>query len=298
MARKTKVRRDSRESGANYELGTERLKAWATLVTAFGSLGGLGGLAVYLGLFTPGEADKVTPPPVTTNSSAPAPAGPAPPGPQPPVNPAAVNPGGANATVQVQSTVSAPTGRSNVKCEGTVAYCRQLLAAQLNVEHPQQNTGATGSPASPRPSPVPPEPQPVPPEPPPTPPVDSDPPPSPPPACVSGPFMIFFDWDRDEITPQAEAILDNAASSYQSCGQAQVMIAGHTDRSGPDRYNIGLSQRRTENARSYLAGRGIPDGVMSTEAFGESRPLVETPDGLDEPQNRRVEITFGPGTAW
>jgi OOP family OmpA-OmpF porin len=118
------------------------------------------------------------------------------------------------------------------------------------------------------------------------------------PACVAGPFMVFFDWDRDEITPQASAILDNAASAYTTCGQAQVMIAGHADRSGSDQYNVGLSQRRAANVRSYLAGRGIPDGVMTTEAFGESRPLVETADGVREPQNRRVEINFGPGSGW
>jgi outer membrane protein OmpA-like peptidoglycan-associated protein/opacity protein-like surface antigen len=143
----------------------------------------------------------------------------------------------------------------------------------------------------PEPEPVP-EPVPVPP-----PPVEPTPPPPPPP-CVAGPFMVFFDWDRDEITPQASAILDNAASAYQTCGQAQVMIAGHADKSGSDQYNVGLSQRRAANVRSYLAGRGIPDGVMTTEAFGESRPLVETADGVREPQNRRVEITYGPGSGW
>ena len=42
-----------------------------------------------------------------------------------------------------------------------------------------------------------------------------------------------------------------------------------------------------------MATKGVPDGVMSTEAFGESRPLVDTADGVREPQNRRVEITFG-----
>jgi OOP family OmpA-OmpF porin len=141
---------------------------------------------------------------------------------------------------------------------------------------------------------------PVPPPPPPPVPVPTPAPvpPPPPPACVAGPFMVFFDWDKDEITPQASAILDNAASAYQTCGQAQVMLAGHADRSGSDQYNVGLSQRRSANVRSYLAGRGIPDGVMTTEAFGESRPLVETADGVREPQNRRVEITYGPGSGW
>jgi outer membrane protein OmpA-like peptidoglycan-associated protein len=113
-----------------------------------------------------------------------------------------------------------------------------------------------------------------------------------------GPFIVFFDWDKDEITAQAAAILDNAATAYQTTGQAAVVLAGHADRSGAADYNIGLSQRRANNVRSYLAGRGVPDGSITTEAFGESRPLVDTADGVREPQNRRVEITFGPGSGW
>ncbi|HEX8653863.1 MAG TPA: OmpA family protein [Allosphingosinicella sp.] len=117
--------------------------------------------------------------------------------------------------------------------------------------------------------------------------------------CPSiGPFIVFFDWDRDEITPQAAGILDNAAEQYRATGNAQVVLAGHADRSGSDQYNVGLSQRRAENVRQYLAGRGVAEGVMRTEAFGESRPAVETADGVREPQNRRVEITFGPGSGW
>jgi OOP family OmpA-OmpF porin len=113
-----------------------------------------------------------------------------------------------------------------------------------------------------------------------------------------GPFIVFFDWDKDEITPQAAAILDNAAQAYQTTGGASVLLAGHADRSGAADYNVGLSQRRANNVRSYLAGRGVPDGSITTEAFGESRPLVDTADGVREPQNRRVEIRFGPGSGW
>jgi outer membrane protein OmpA-like peptidoglycan-associated protein/opacity protein-like surface antigen len=115
---------------------------------------------------------------------------------------------------------------------------------------------------------------------------------------VIGPFIVFFDWDKADITTQAASILDNAADAYRRTGNAQVVLAGHADRSGSDQYNVGLSQRRAENVRQYLAGRGIPEGVMRTEAFGESRPLVDTADGVREPQNRRVEITFGPGSGW
>jgi len=122
---------------------------------------------------------------------------------------------------------------------------------------------------------------------------------TPPAACPPiGPFIVFFDWNRDEITPHAAGILDNAAEQYRQTGGSQVVLAGHADRSGSDQYNVSISQRRSENVRQYLVGRGIPEGTMRTEAFGESRPAVETADGVREPQNRRVEITFGPGSGW
>jgi outer membrane protein OmpA-like peptidoglycan-associated protein len=107
---------------------------------------------------------------------------------------------------------------------------------------------------------------------------------------------VFFDWDKDEITPQAAAILDNAAAAYQQTGSANVVLAGNADRSGTADYNVGLSQRRADNVKAYLAGRGVPDTAMTTEAYGESRPLVETADGVREPQNRNVQITLGAGS--
>lgn len=136
-----------------------------------------------------------------------------------------------------------------------------------------------------------PEPIPTPPAPPPA----AEP--APPPAVVApGPFIVFFDWDKSDITPQAAAILDNAAAAYQQTGSAQVMLAGNADRSGPADYNVGLSQRRADAVKAYLAGRGIPENVITTEANGENRPIVETADGVREPQNRNVQITYGPGS--
>ena len=113
---------------------------------------------------------------------------------------------------------------------------------------------------------------------------------------MPGPFIVFFDWNKSTITPEAASILDNAAQAYTTTGSASVMLAGHADKSGSDAYNVGLSQRRADAVKAYLSGKGIPAAALSTEAFGESRPLVETADGVREPQNRRVEITFGPGS--
>jgi OmpA-OmpF porin, OOP family len=116
------------------------------------------------------------------------------------------------------------------------------------------------------------------------------------PVCAPGPYIVFFDWDRADITAEASGILDNAVASYGNCGSAQVMLAGHADKSGKPSYNVGLSERRNANVRSYLAGKGIPDSVIAAQAFGEGSPRVETADGVRELQNRRVEVTYGPGS--
>ena len=148
--------------------------------------------------------------------------------------------------------------------------------------------------------------EPAPPPPPPAPapaPAPAPEPPAPPPApvavpCSPGPFIVFFEWDKSDVTPEAAAILDGAVAQYQNCGSAKVMLAGFTDRSGTPKYNLALSQRRNDAVRAYMTAHSIPDGVISTEAFGEdpAHLRVQTADGVREVQNRRVEVTYGPGS--
>lgn len=141
----------------------------------------------------------------------------------------------------------------------------------------------------------PPPPPPAPPPPPPAP-----PPPPPPPApqvvCNTGPYIVFFEFDSAEITGEAAGILDSAIASYADCDSVPIMVAGHTDRAGPAGYNVRLSERRAKAVSDYLAARSVPAAEIATEGFGENRPRVETSDGVREPQNRRVEITYGPGS--
>lgn len=145
-------------------------------------------------------------------------------------------------------------------------------------------------------------PEPTPVAPPPLPPVVVPPPPPvrpappPPPVCNKGPYIVFFEWDKSDITPEAATILDNAVSAYANCGTAAVMLAGHADASGAKTYNVGLSQRRNTSVTNYLTGRGIPAARISSEAFGESQLRVPTADGVRELQNRRVEVMYGPGS--
>ena len=75
-----------------------------------------------------------------------------------------------------------------------------------------------------------------------------------------------------------------------------VMVAGHADRSGSAKYNQGLSERRAVSVQGYLTERGVPEESISTQGFGEEQNRVPTADGVRELQNRRVEITYGPGS--
>ena len=145
-----------------------------------------------------------------------------------------------------------------------------------------------------------PAPPPAPPEPVAPPPTPTYVPPAPtpprPPVCNSGPYIVFFDWDKDNITADAAQTLDNAISAYRNCGNSAVTIAGNADRSGNARYNVGLSQRRANNVQSYLTARGIPGSATRTIANGENNPRVPTPDGVRNDQNRNVQINYGPGS--
>jgi outer membrane protein OmpA-like peptidoglycan-associated protein len=119
-------------------------------------------------------------------------------------------------------------------------------------------------------------------------------PPAPAPVAEEIPrnFIIFFDWDRDNITPEAMAILEEAAEYAKTEGVARVVLTGHADLSGPTDYNQGLSLRRANNARNAMVDLGIPADQIAVFAKGETDPLVPTADGVREPQNRRVEIVL------
>tara|TARA_R110002110_G_scaffold85816_4_gene223709 strand:+ start:43060 stop:44139 length:1080 start_codon:yes stop_codon:yes gene_type:complete len=120
-------------------------------------------------------------------------------------------------------------------------------------------------------------------------------PPAPAPAPapqVTRDFLVFFDWDSDALTPQAQAILRQASEAAKSLDGVRVVATGHADRSGPATYNVRLSQRRADAVRGELVRLGIAGGEIATVARGEADPLVATPDGVREPQNRRVQIVL------
>lgn len=110
--------------------------------------------------------------------------------------------------------------------------------------------------------------------------------------AVARNYIVFFDWNKADITPEALAILRSAAENAKTGNISRIEATGHADRSGTTKYNLGLSQRRALAVQQQLAKLGIPTKEVATAYKGEAEPLVLTDDGVREPQNRRVEIVF------
>jgi len=105
-------------------------------------------------------------------------------------------------------------------------------------------------------------------------------------------YLVFFDWDKYNLTDRARQIIAEAAQTAKTTGTTRIEVAGHADRSGTPQYNQALSQRRADAVAAELVRRGVARNEIAISAFGESRPLVPTADGVREPQNRRVEIVL------
>lgn len=105
-------------------------------------------------------------------------------------------------------------------------------------------------------------------------------------------YNIYFDFDKSNLRPDQMATLDRVAEEIDDYKPLEVTVAGHADRSGNVDYNYNLSQRRADAVSQALTQRGVVHRVIREEAHGESRPAVQTPDGVKLQENRRVEIEF------
>jgi outer membrane protein OmpA-like peptidoglycan-associated protein len=116
--------------------------------------------------------------------------------------------------------------------------------------------------------------------------------PAPKPSPVQKNFMVFFDFDKAEITPEALKVIQQASQASKTGGAARLALTGHADRSGADKYNMKLSQKRGDAVKAQLVKMGIPADQIVVVGKGEGEPLVTTQDNVREPQNRRVEIVL------
>jgi outer membrane protein OmpA-like peptidoglycan-associated protein len=116
------------------------------------------------------------------------------------------------------------------------------------------------------------------------------PPPATPAPQIQRSYLVFFDFDKSDITPEAQRVIQQAAANAKQGSVSRIQATGHTDRAGTETYNMALSIRRANAVKAALVRQGIPEGEIVVIGKGETQPLVPTPDGVREPQNRRVEI--------
>ena len=132
---------------------------------------------------------------------------------------------------------------------------------------------------------------------PPPPPPPAPPPPPPPPRPAPAPsvpadreFVVYFDWDRSDLTAEAQSVVTQAANYAKSGRPTRVLIVGHADTSGSAAYNVGLSNRRARTVADALVASGVNGGVISLDGKGETQLARATADGVREPLNRRATV--------
>ena len=120
---------------------------------------------------------------------------------------------------------------------------------------------------------------------------------APPSLMAQAPSVVFFDWDKSNLSPEAMATISQAAAAYKATGSARITNVGNTDTSGSTDYNMALSIRRADAVKSALIRNGVPAAAIETAGRGQTNLLVPTADGVREAQNRRVELAGLPGQA-
>ena len=132
----------------------------------------------------------------------------------------------------------------------------------------------------------------APPPPPPPPPVAAAPPPEKKKIVLRG---VNFDFNKSNIRPDAQPVLDEAISTLKEYKQITLSVEGHTDSIGTEQYNQKLSMRRAKSVADYLAKGGIDPKRMTEKGLGESQPVASNDTAEGRAQNRRVELKIMQG---
>jgi outer membrane protein OmpA-like peptidoglycan-associated protein len=102
---------------------------------------------------------------------------------------------------------------------------------------------------------------------------------------------IFFDYDKDELKPQVtQFILPEVITEMIKRPSLRILIDGHADEDGSEKYNLGLSMRRAQAVADFLINAGISPNRIDTQALGKSAPAIRESDEDAKARNRRVVI--------
>ena len=106
-------------------------------------------------------------------------------------------------------------------------------------------------------------------------------------------FVLFFDFDKSNLSAEAKDVVAVAVMTAKETGMVRVVVTGHTDTVGSERYNQALSERRAGAVKTEILRLGMDARDINVVGANFSEPLVATGPGVREPQNRRAVIDIG-----
>jgi OOP family OmpA-OmpF porin len=101
---------------------------------------------------------------------------------------------------------------------------------------------------------------------------------------------VTFEYNSAQLTAEAATTLREVAEALRGEPNLRAEIAGHTDSSGSDAYNLNLSQQRANAVLTSLAGQGIDRGRLVARGYGEGQPVDDNGTDAGRERNRRVEF--------
>lgn len=104
-------------------------------------------------------------------------------------------------------------------------------------------------------------------------------------------FLLYFHPNATDLVDDSKAMLPKIIAVIKQRHSVDVSVVGHSDTTGNDAYNLRLSRQRAEAVAKWLTGQGVDAKSLEITSHGKRRLLIPTGDNVDEPRNRRVEVT-------
>jgi len=101
---------------------------------------------------------------------------------------------------------------------------------------------------------------------------------------------IYFKFDKWDIDPKSYPVLDDLVTLLKQKSTIELLIGGHTDSKGSDKYNKTLSQKRVDSVRNYLIRGGVDTSRLKSVGYGEEQPIDSNRSPEGRARNRRVEF--------
>ncbi len=101
---------------------------------------------------------------------------------------------------------------------------------------------------------------------------------------------VLFDVDSATLDSGGRTTLEDVAAVVNQYNKTAVIVQGHTDSTGSEEHNQGLSERRASSVRGYLVSRGVDDDRVAAVGMGEGYPVASNASDSGRQQNRRVDL--------